>query len=264
MSWISRLAGIALACSSTHAIADVVGGHQVVCLQAPYDRAMTDHEARIQALAAWLRTALARHPDLLFSLEESAPRICLAEKIFGAEGYFDVDGNAIVLRESLSPDMMRAVAIHEVRHLHQVHSGTCPEPDNSMKAVARMTLALEADASAISLVVGWSLREAGAPGVWDALAAWPTHSDLAAAYERAMTETGDPMHAAAQAFAQWYVSDWRRQSYYLAACSDYLDRQDESHSLPRYGALASDFLESICRLPDGRPYPCEEPEIGTR
>lgn len=264
MGWKSTLAGLALACLSADALAEDIGGRRVVCLSAPYEQATTDDEARIQQLAAWLQTALAGHPDLLSALKESAPRICLAETLFGAEGYFDVDGNAIVLREGLSADLMHAVAIHEVRHLHQVQAGSCPAPDNSMKAVARMTLALEADASAISLGVGWSLREAGDPEVWDALAAWPTHADLAGAYEREMMESGDPAQAAAKAFAQWYVSDWRRRSYYLAACSDYLDRQDDTHSLPQYGALASDYLTTICVLPDGQPYPCEEPQSGTR
>ncbi|MGB8624187.1 MAG: DUF6782 family putative metallopeptidase, partial [Paracoccaceae bacterium] len=95
--------------------------------------------------------------------------------------------------------------------------------------------------------------------------AWRTHSDIAAAFAAEMAATGDAPRATAAAFAQWYASDWRRENYYLAACSDYLDQQDRSKALPRYRLLSEDFLDTLCRLPDGTAYPCAEPEgVGVR
>ena len=105
-----------------------------------------------------------------------------------------------------------------------------------------MTLAMKADASAVSFVVPWCLREAGDGALWDALADWPSRSDIAAAFAGEMMRGAGVEAAKARAFAQWYASDWRREISYIAACSDYLDRQDRSHALQRYGAASAHFL----------------------
>ena len=75
---------------------------------------------------------------------------------------------------------------------------------------------------------------------------------------------GDPAEAGYAAFAQWYASDERREIYYAASCSAYLDEQDTSHAIPQYGALAEDYFDRLCTLPDGRDFPCAEPELPAR
>jgi len=230
------------------------------CLAPPYDGARTDAQRRIRSLAVWLRSALAPHRSLERILEERPPEICLSEHLFGIQGYFDLEAHRIVLRRGLSTPLMRAVAIHELRHIHQTRTGICPDPNLSMEATARVTLAMEADASAVSLAVAWQLRAAGDPSVWTALETWPTHADLALAFEAEMRASGALALATARAFGTWYESEWRRQTYYVAACSDYLDRQERSHALPRYGSLDQAYLAELCRLPDGRVYPCAEPK----
>ena len=262
MVWTTRLAMAGAICLAAQGAGAEAGRPGPECLPAPYDAARTDGERRIAELVGWLRPALGPYPSLLAALETSAPEICLAAALFGAEGYLGVEENRIVLRRSLPRGLMRAVMLHELRHLHQVRVGACPGPDLSMQETARVTLALEADASAVSLAVAWGLREDGDALAWQALASWPTHVDLAEAFEAEMRESGDVARATARAFAQWYVSDWRRETYRLAACSDYLDRQDRTHALPRYGAAAPDYLDSLCRMPDGGTYPCEEPGDG--
>ena len=77
-----------------------------------------------------------------------------------------------------------------------------------------------------------------------------------------MEETGDGPLATTAAFYQWYASPERRERYYRAACSDYLDRQDRSHLIPRYQAIGAEFFESLCRMPDGGVYSCADPEAG--
>lgn len=235
-----------------------LGAVSATCLAAPY--AAAEGEAGgIAALVAWLRAALPPGDTLREAFEAQAPELCLAETIFGAEGYLGVEDNRIVLRRTLAPGMIRAVLIHELRHLHQTRLGACPSPALSMQETARVTLAMEADASAVSLAVAWRLREQGDGAVWEALAAWPSHADIAAAFAGEMARGTGVEAATARAFAQWYLSDWRRETYYIAACSAYLDRQDRAHALPRYGAAAADFLQTLCRLPDGRAYPCVAP-----
>lgn len=229
------------------------------CLAAPYDAPATDRQRRTAALAIWLRGALAPYESLAAILEADPPEICTAERLFGIQAYYAPEDHRIVLRSDLPAPLARAVAIHELRHIDQMRIGICPTPAMSMRATARVTLAMEADASAVSLAIAWQLREAGDPEVWTALAQWPSHRDLARAFEAEMTRSGDLALATASAFAAWYETDWLRESYYVAACGAYLDRQDRTHALPRYGALDWESLEAVCRMPGGGTYPCVEP-----
>ena len=160
----------------------------------------------------------------------------------------------------VSPNLMQiGVLLHEIRHLDQLRLGACPSDDLAMEEYARATFALEADASAISLLIAWDLKERGDPGVWSALSAWDSQSDIAARFAGEMATSGDAEIAVSTAFDQWYASDLRREQYYIMTCSAYLDRQDASKALPQYQLLPGDFYAGLCRLPDGRDYPCSEP-----
>ncbi|NDR59192.1 DUF6782 family putative metallopeptidase [Aliiruegeria sabulilitoris] len=231
------------------------------CLPFPYNQANNVSEHRIRDLVVWIRQVLGPKSDLLSALDDLRPEICLVEAIFGAEAYFEKESNRVVLKSDLSTAMMQAVAIHELRHVHQAKAGTCPRSTLSMQETARMTLALEADASAVSLAIAWDLKEAGAHQTWNALSDWSTHADLADEFEKEMNLSGDKIRATAKAFAKWYTSDWRREEYYLSACSEYLDRQDRNHAIPMYGMAPAEFLDHLCRLPSGEPYRCEEPSM---
>ena len=231
-----------------------------VCLAAPFERASTADEKHITDLVDWLRTALTPFPKLLDALEQNTKEICLADNMFGAHGYLSFEEDRIVLSSDLPVGLLRAVTIHELRHAHQKNMGTCPSAVLSMQETARITLLLEADASAVSLAVAWGLRDEGRPEVWDALSIWSSHVDIVAAFEQEMSESGDVTLATGRAFSQWFASDWRREHYYLAACSDYLDREDETNSLRQYGLVGTDILDDLCVLPDGRSYRCEVPD----
>jgi hypothetical protein len=130
--------------------------------------------------------------------------------------------------------------------------------------VARATFALEADASAVLAHVAWAMREAGDGSVWDALAGFEHYGDIARAYEAVRADEGPAAPALAAAFAQWYASDWRRERYYVASCSSYLDRADKEHRLPVYGALDAAFFDSLCLMPDGTTCGCEVPDTPFR
>jgi len=233
------------------------------CLSAPYLDAATDRQAEIRALALWLASALHAFPGLVDPLHDEGLQLCLAEELFGIQGYYDVEAHRIVIRAGVAQPLRRAIAIHELRHWQQVRIGICPDPALSMEATARIVLAMEADASAISLAVAWQLRAAGDPSVWDALAAWPSHAAMARAFRAEVEDSGDIGLATARAFSEWYATEWLRESYYVATCSAYLDRQDESHALPRYGSIDDAFLDRLCRLPGGARYPCAEPARAT-
>jgi hypothetical protein len=258
--WVT---GSVLFASSVTAQTDLAGLH---CLPPPYDDRQTQRQAHIGDLVDWLRSRLDPYPPLAGILVEEPPEICLAERLIGAQGYYEVETHRIALRRALSAGMMRAVAIHELRHIHQARLGVCPGPELSMQATAGVVLAMEADASAVSLAIAWELEQAGEPEVWSALANWRSHAPLAQAFAAEMRESGDLARATGAAFSAWYEIDWMRETYYVAACSAYLDSQDATHALPSYGALDPAFLERLCILPNGTAYPCDAagrtPEAG--
>ena len=143
--------------------------------------------------------------------------------------------------------------------LQQLAGDACPSDDLAMKEYVRATFALEADASAISLLVAWDMAKYGNEEVWTALSTWPTQKDIADSFLKELARSADSAAAAAAAFDQWYMSKDRREQYYLSTCSDYLDRQDSTHAVPQYRLLPKEFLESLCTLPDGGEYPCSVP-----
>ena len=123
---------------------------------------------------------------------------------------------------------------------------------------------MEADANAIMLLVAWQAREAGDGMLWSALAGWERTGDIAAAFAARMEASGAPDQAAAAAFAAWYRSDKRQEAYFVSSCMAYLDDRDRLHALPGYDRVAEGYFATLCRMPDGTPYPCTEPETAPR
>jgi hypothetical protein len=229
------------------------------CTGAPYD------SAKDPALAALLARALpviAGYPSLDRALRAAAPAICLSGTPSEALGYFEPATNRVTIAQGISADLQLAILVHELRHVEQHGRAMCPDTGLAMQEYARATWALEADASAISLIVAWEMRAADEPGPWQALAAWPRQDDIAAAFATAMRAGGDTASAAQAAFAAWYDDPDRREGYYIASCSHYLNRQEETHALPRYGALDEGFFAALCVMPDGTPFPCADPGAG--
>lgn len=208
------------------------------------------HEALSEAVASYAGLAKSLNSDLTF---------CIADTMLSERGYYEPDERTIVLARDMSPDLMLAVAVHELRHVEQFDVGSCPSLDLSMKEHVRAVFAMEADASVTSLVVAAGLREQGRPAMWNALANWPMQADLAARFDTILNETSDLGLAASAAFVAWYDNGVRRDSYYLAVCSNYLDQINREYLLPKYDNLSGAYFAELCRLPDGSPYECHGP-----
>jgi len=213
---------------------------ETYCSAPPYSPGERPEEQELAELSEAIRAILAGFPTLGEAFETGAPALCLSSRMDGALAYLDVERNRIVLRDDLPDALKIAVLLHELRHLWQVREGVCPNDALSMKEYTRATFAMEADASAVSLLIAWELKQNGDAQIWEALSAWPSQSDIAASFAQAMSETGDKRHAASAAFRQWYISHDRVQTYYLSSCSGYLDRQDDSHALPQYRSVPQD------------------------
>lgn len=229
-----------------------------ICLTPPYDGSGSADERELIGLVRSVRADIEGFPSLRQTLDDAKVAICLDGSLVVTKAYYDPGRHVIVLDDDMDSGLARAVLVHELRHVEQVSRGICPSDALEMKASARATQALEADANVVSLLVAWSLRDSGDPSPWDALRTWRMTADIAARFEMSMEERGDVPEASAAAFDQWYASGERFERYYVAACSQYLDRQDADHALPSYGRLADDFLTDVCILPDGAAYACAD------
>jgi len=230
------------------------------CLMPPHDRPEGEVQTHLAGLLADLRPLLDHAPAMALALHELGPALCLDDGLQGAEGYFEPDAMRIVLHGGLDRGLQLGILLHELRHLEQFHRGICPSDRLAIGDHARMVFAIEADASAISLLLAWQRLLAGDPAIWEALMNWPSQSDIAISLAQEFFASADEGRMAAAAFARWYALDQRREGYYVDSCQAYLDQQDRSRRLPQYDRLPPDFLTAICRLPDGRPYPCAEPD----
>jgi hypothetical protein len=229
-----------------------------VCAAPPYEGAQ---EAALGDLLERTLPVIARYPSLDAALRETGPSICLFDTASDALGFFEPEANRVMIAADLDPELQRAILFHEIRHVEQFARGLCPDLSLAMRAFARATWALEADATTISLIIAWDLREGGDPGPWDALAGLPRYRDVAAAFAEQMAVSGDLSDAGQAAFDSWYATSDRRDAYYIASCSAYLDTRDRTHALPQYGEIDESFFEDLCVLPDGTPFACEEPAI---
>jgi hypothetical protein len=239
----------ALSVTAIPALADV-------CATPPYEGA---RDAALGDLLDRTLPVIARYPSLDAALRETGPALCLFDTPSDALGFFEPEANRVMISADLDPELQRAIMFHELRHVEQFARGLCPDLSLAMGAFARATWALEADATTISLMVAWDLRQDGDGGPWDALATLPRYRDVAAAFAGEMAESGDLSKAGRAAFDSWYVSADRRDAYYIASCSSYLDTRDRTHALPQYGEIDGAFFDDLCVLPDGTPFPCEEP-----
>ena len=235
-----------------------------VCIEAPYESATSDAQRKLVEIYQSAAIAFDRFPSLGAAIADTSPQLCFSNQMDGAHAYLDADENRIFISPKLTGAMQIAVLLHEIRHLDQITFGICPSDRLAMKEFALATYALEADASAVSLLVAWDMKENGNDKPWLALASWESQSDIAARFEAEIVATGDASFAVSSAFDQWYASDARRESYYLAACSGYLERQDSSKALPQYQLVPAEFYDFLCRLPDGSSYQCSYRNIDRR
>lgn len=222
------------------------------CIPAPY----TAGAGEVSDLARLVLTVLPDFPSLARSLADQAPGLCIDDSLYDVQGFYEPRTNRIVLRAGLHPDMQLAILLHELRHLEQFASDSCPTLDLRFSDYVRLRMALEADAAAVGVYAAWKLTQAGRPGPLEQLQSWPTHDDLVTRFKAEIAASGDEVAATAATYVQWFESEERRAIYSFAICSNYLDALDIEKLPPGKGTLADDIAARLCILPDGRPYGC--------
>jgi hypothetical protein len=252
-----HILAVAIACGAAPASADVPFPKSQ-CLPHPYTVADTAPQKQLRDLMAVLDLTVRGVPAMRQALDRRKPLICIDPRPVLPRGVLDTGEMFVALKSTLGFEEQHLILIHELRHLEQFDRGYCPSTTLSMQENARAVMATEADAMAITTLLAWDLKSIGHPGPWHTLRQWDHYEDIARRFEAELAAEGDLESAVVAAFDQWYASDWRVESYYIASCSDYLDRLDDSKLLPSYGLLPDDYLTRLCRLPDGAAYPCSD------
>lgn len=225
------------------------------CLEHPYSG-----KSRLAADIAAAREMIQPFPTLRDTIDALRPRICATEDASEALGTFGAEEGIITVNAALPAERRIAVLLHEMRHLDQFARGYCHSTSLDMRSNARAVFALEADAMAITHLIAWVSQRDGKARLFDALKGSPETADIAAAFEREMAASADVSFATAAAFDAWYGSELRRERYYVSTCMAYLDRIEEAHLFAGTERLPDEFLEDVCRMPDRKAYPCDEPE----
>lgn len=227
------------------------------CLRPPYDTPVSVQQSALATDLAILSGPASETGPLFDALRTVAPAVCLTDTPSEALGVFDPEANVIAVSAGLGEDERRVILLHELRHVDQFNRGFCPGTDYSMTSAARFSFALEADAQAMTALIAWGAARNGEPSLWAAFRSFPQSTDIAQRLEDELAGGASPGAAAAAAFEQWYENPARVERYYIAACSDYLDRLDRDHLIPSDEALEPDRLAPLCLLPTGSPYPCD-------
>lgn len=218
--------------------------------------------AQILDLLEYLSTKSEESNALLQFAVTKQVKICVDDITWNERGFFDHEQNLIVLRDVLTFPEQVVILIHELRHLDQFSRGFCPSVQYDISEFVRLTYALEADAQAVTTLLAWMMKENGVGVPWDTLTAFPNYRDIAESFSSEYMENQNLQNATNAAFAQWYHSDWRLQSYYNSACSSYLEDLEEMKLIQSYGKLPDTFFNTLCTLPDGSNYDClKNPEI---
>lgn len=223
----------------------------------PAEGQPTANEARLTRLLDQIDAAFPGPDPLLAAMKARETTLCLDGRPMDALGYFAPERNALILNAALSDGALFVIAVHELRHLDQVRHGFCPSVALERGEYLRLSFAMEADAQATATLYAWQAHLDGLEGPWAGLAGLSTYADVAAAFEAAIA--GGVDQAMTAGFGAWYGNPKRLETYYTATCGAYYDALDRSNLLPGNDRLDADFLERLCRLPDGAAYPCAPP-----
>lgn len=230
------------------------------CLLQDHENLSSDYVLTLQSLLAFLQHEPELSASLLDSAHSQKVTFCLSDKNEGTFGYFDYRFNLLTINENLGFYEKSIVLVHELRHIQQFSKGYCQSLEYSMKDIARLTLAAEADVQAITTLFAWRLKERGISDMWQSLDFFDNYSDITLAFEKEVSASKDEVLATRAAFTAWYDSSWRTTSYYLDACSRYLETLDDTHAIEAFEKLPPEFFDNLCELPNGSNYGCQIPE----
>lgn len=193
-------------------------------------------------------------------MRNSSVTICVGPHMTLFRGHYELDANIVVIAEQASPPEMALTLAHELRHVDQAARGYAPSIDFDMQENARQIFALEADAQAITVLFAWSMREVGDVSLWRTLKALDHVSDMAIAFETAITAGKGERAATSAAFSAWYQSERWLERYFRSVAGAYLDQLDESRFLQSYRELPRDHFDRLCLMPNGERYGCRPPQ----
>lgn len=224
------------------------------CLLPNATTATTPDQAALLAMLDHLRRDSALGRPLLALADRSGVGVCLDAYERGLDGSFDFDANVILIDADLDAGLREAILVHELRHMDRASAGFVLDVRYDVHAARTLACASEADAQAVATWFAWRRAAQGDVRAWRALLAHPHYGDIALAFDAAIALGAAERDATRAAFANWYASAWRVETYRFASAMSYLDRMDEEHRPVGLEPLPDDFFDGFDRLPDGSSY----------
>ena len=215
---------------------------------------------RVKALLERIAQESSLALPLLQQAQNLKVSFCIDDRKDGSYSYYDHHFNLISIKSHLDFNTQVVFLLHELRHIDLIERGFCPSLDYDMKEMARLSLATEADAQAVTTLGIWRFKSLGYEQLWQTLLQLEHYGDIAKAFEDEMLRSQDELKASKKAFAQWYEHEWRPNTYYFVACSSYLDQLDSSKHIQKYDSLPESFFKQLCLLPDQSHYDCLIPD----
>ncbi|MCA9838585.1 MAG: hypothetical protein KC422_16825 [Trueperaceae bacterium] len=226
------------------------------CYFPEHQEVMNEQIQQLQMLLESLKQESSLGLPLLETALKTKVAFCLDTRKDVSYSYYDKSYNIIVIKAFLDADTQLLFLVHELRHIDQIDRGFCPSLAYSLKSMAQLSLADEADAQAVTTLFAWRLSKLGEIGPWQSLLAFETYGDIAEAFATEMSKSHDELRATQCAFQQWYENRWRPDAYYFAACIGYMDDLDEQYRLESNEPLPENYYQNLSLLPGGSNYDC--------
>lgn len=188
------------------------------------------------------------------TLEQLGTAMCLNDhRQSRTAAYGDVT-NVLTVKSSLEPSWRLLYALNEARHAVQQTQGMLGSVNTTLEESARISFALEADATATTVLAAWRLREKGDVELWQHLAYDMHYNDLAVVFSQSMVQNKDEMAATRAVFDAWYGKAARIEEEFRNVLARERNQQLWTVERPYFEKLPSNFFDRLGELGDGRNY----------
>jgi hypothetical protein len=187
-------------------------------------------------------------------LEEQGTAICLNDNPKSWPAAYGDTTNILTVKARLDPSWQLYYALSEARHAVQQRQGLQGSVNTTIEESTRIVFALEADATATTILAAWRLRESGDPTLWQHFERDTKYKDLANLFSRSMFRDKDEMTATRLVFDAWYGKAQRMEAAFVDVETRERNQILWPVNRPYFEKLPSNFFDRLGELGDGSNY----------
>jgi len=188
------------------------------------------------------------------TLEQLGTAMCLNDSRLARPAAYGETTNMLTVKSSLDPSWKLLYALNEARHAVQQTQGMLGSVNTTLEESARIAFALEADATATTVLAAWRLRQKGDGELWQHLVRDMNYNDLAAVFSQNMAQNKDEMTATRAVFDAWYGKASRIEAEFQNVLARERSQERWPVSRPYFEKLPPNFFDRLGELGDGRNY----------